>query len=137
MQKIARTALIHQSQLEQIARVCHEANRAYCATLGDGSQLSWEAAPEWQKDSARKGVEFHFSHLAIGVKPSPSASHDSWLEQKRAEGWKFGATKNPETKEHPCFVAYDELPLEQRRKDYIFAAICEAFYNSAVREVAA
>src|SRR5438874_11871354 len=105
-------------QREQIARICHEANRAYCATIGDTSQLSCEDTPEWQKASARLGVDFHFSNLLMGVKPSPSASHDEWLKQKTADGWKFGATKNPETKEHPCFVPYEELPLEQRRKDY-------------------
>jgi hypothetical protein len=124
--------------IDQVARVCHEANREYCRTLGDNSQAAWDEAPDWQKESARNGVKFHFVALASGTKPSPSASHDSWLAQKRAEGWKFGPTKNSETKEHPCFLPYDELPLEQRRKDYIFAAICEAFHQSAmVAEAAA
>jgi len=27
-----------------IAKVCHEANRAYCESIGDNSQLSWEDA---------------------------------------------------------------------------------------------
>ena len=119
------------SLLDQIAKVCHEANRAYCETLGDNSQPAWESAPDWQKDSARNGVKFHLAQLATGVEPSPSASHEKWLEQKRAEGWKFGPVKDPAKKEHPCFVGYDELPLDQRRKDYIFAAICKAFAMSA------
>ena len=76
-------------------------------------------------------MKFHFAHHATGVEPSPSASHDSWLAQKRAEGWKFGPVKDAVKKEHPCFVEYDELPLDQRRKDYIFAAICKAFVMSA------
>lgn len=117
--------------IEQIAKVCHEANRAYCETLGDASQLSWESAPEWQKDSARNGVRFHLSVLATGDRPSPSASHESWMAQKRTEGWKYGPVKDVEKKEHPCFVSYNELPLDQRRKDYIFAAICESFATSA------
>jgi hypothetical protein len=29
-----------------IAKVCHETNRAYCETLGDNSQPPWEEAPE-------------------------------------------------------------------------------------------
>lgn len=117
--------------IEQVAQVCHEANRVYCQTIGDNSQPAWENAPEWQKDSARNSVKFHFSQLATGADPLPSASHESWLAQKRAEGWKYGAVKNAETKEHPCFVPYEELPLDQRRKDYIFAAICKAFFDSA------
>ena len=31
--------------------------------------------------------------------------------------------KNPETKEHPCFVPYDELPEAQKAKDAIFGAV--------------
>ena len=35
----------------QIAKVCHETNRAYCQATGDFSQPVWELAPEWQKQS--------------------------------------------------------------------------------------
>lgn len=124
--------------IEQVAKVCHEANRAYCETIGDFSQLSWESSPEWQRDSARNGVKFHFAQHASGIEASPSASHEKWLEQKHAEGWRYGPVKDPVKKEHPCFVAYNQLPREQRRKDYIFAAICKAFVVSAkATEVAA
>lgn len=27
--------------VEDIARVCHEVNRAYCRSIGDDSQVSW------------------------------------------------------------------------------------------------
>lgn len=115
-------------QIEQTARVCHEANRAYCQTIGDDSQPSWDDAPEWQRDSAIKGVKFHIANLSVGTKPLPSSSHESWLEEKRAEGWRYGPVKDAEKKTHPCFMPYAALPLEQRLKDYIFAAICEAFW---------
>lgn len=104
---------------EQIAVVCHEANRAYCAAIGDASQVPWADAPEWQRSSAVKGVEFN---LANPCAP-PSASHDCWLEEKRATGWTFGPAKDPEKKEHPCFVPYEQLPLEQRLKDHLFKAV--------------
>lgn len=106
-------------RIAQIARACHEANRAYCAALGDHSQPAWADAPDWQRQSAVTGVQFT---LANPDAP-PSASHESWLEEKRRDGWVYGAVKNAETKEHPCFVPYDELPREQRAKDYIFQAI--------------
>lgn len=121
--------------IEQTAKVCHEANRAYCETLGDNSQPSWDNAPDWQKDSAREGVKFHFAHFEkLGTVGSPGASHLKWLEQKQAEGWKYGPSKDSAKKEHPCFVPYGELPLDQRRKDYIFAAICKAFAESEAGE---
>lgn len=111
-----------------IARTCHEANRAYCSSIGDNSQPSWEDAPDWQRDSAINGVKAHWEALSAGGELSPSQSHESWLEQKRAEGWKYGPTKNPETKEHPCFLPYDGLPVEQRVKDYVFAGIVKSFW---------
>jgi RyR domain len=113
-----------------IARVCHEANREYCKTIGDRSQPSWEEAPNWQKVSALKGVEFHIGALKSGFQPSPSASHESWLAEKRRDGWCYGPVKDAEKKEHPCFLPYDELPIEQRLKDFIFSAIVEAFYKA-------
>lgn len=108
--------------VDDIAEVCHEANRVYCAALGDFSQLPWVDAPLWQRESARKGVEFCLANPDA----SPSASHDSWLEEKRRTGWKYGPVKDPEKKEHPCYVPYEELPLEQRLKDHLFKGIVEA-----------
>jgi len=107
---------------EEIAKVCHEANRAYCETLGDQSQPVWESAPEWQRTSAVKGVEFHLSHPGS----SPSQSHEEWLKEKKATGWKYGPVKDPEKKEHPCFLPYDELPVSQRVKDDLFIGIVDA-----------
>src|SRR5215217_8043745 len=113
-----------------IARLCHEANRAYCLALGDTSQLPWDEAQPWQRDSAVKGVEF----ILGNPEASPAASHESWLEEKRATGWKYGPVKDTEAKTHPCFVPYDELPIEQRAKDYIFGAIVRAYPVATMTE---
>ena len=107
---------------EQIARVAHEVNRAYCASIGDHSQPTWEDAPEWQRKSAVTGVEFT---LANPDAPS-SASHESWLAEKTRDGWAYGPVKDPDNKLHPCFVPYDELPVSQRSKDYLFQGVVRA-----------
>lgn len=122
---------------EQIAQVCHEANRAYCATIGDNSQPSWDDAPDWQKSSAIKGVNFHLSHLTLGETPSPSASHDAWLLEKQQDGWTYGPVKDLVKKEHPCYVPYEQLPIDQRLKDYIFSGIVESVFTATSQEVAA
>jgi len=108
--------------VELIARVCHEANRGYCAALGDTSQVPWSEAPKWQRDSAVEGVKFLRDNPSAG----PDASHNSWLEPKRASGWKHGPVKDEARKEHPCFVPYEDLPREQKAKDYIFQAIARS-----------
>lgn len=105
-----------------IAAVCHEANRMFCATLGDHSQLPWAAAPQWQRDSAINGVLFN---LANPEAPA-SASHDSWLEEKRNAGWTYGPEKDAEKKEHPCFVPYEALPVDQQAKDHLFKGVVAA-----------
>lgn len=102
--------------------MCHEANRAYCAAIGDMSQVPWNNAPDWQRESATKGVEFNIANPDAPA----SASHDSWLAVKEADGWKYGEVKDAEKKEHPCFVPYEELPEEQKRKDTLFKMIVEA-----------
>jgi hypothetical protein len=108
----------------KVAKTCHEANRAYCKAIGDNSQPAWEDAPDWQKSSAVKGVKFIWDNPDA----SPSASHESWLAEKEAAGWVYGPVKDPDATPptHPCFVPYDELPVEQRAKDYIFGAIVRA-----------
>lgn len=103
----------------EIAKVCHEVNRAYCQALGVLSQPAWEDAPDWQRSSAVNGVRFIQSHPDA----KPSASHDSWLAEKTRDGWTYGPVKDPELKQHPCFVPYDALPVEQKAKDYIFGAV--------------
>lgn len=102
--------------LIDIAQVAHSLNKAYCESIGDISQPTWEDAPEWQKSSAINGVSFHLQNPDA----TPEKSHESWLDQKRAEGWKYGEVKNADTKEHPCYLPYNELPTEQKAKDYIF-----------------
>lgn len=110
---------------EQIASVAHEANRAYCLALGDTSQPAWADAPDWQRSSAVNGVKFH----AANPDASAAASHECWLEQKRAEGWKYGPVKDPEKKEHPCFLPFEGLPPAQQAKDRLFKAISGALLD--------
>lgn len=113
-------------KVEDIARVCHEANRAYCLSIGDASQVPWDEAPDWQKQSIIRGVQFHL----MNPDATPSHGHDSWLMEKRFQGWKWGPTKDESKKEHPCFVNYSELPEEQKRKDSLFKSIVDALRDT-------
>jgi len=101
-----------------IAMLCHSINAAYCQSLGDESQLAWEDTPDSHQHSLIAGVEMHLAN----PQATPEQSHESWYKQKEAEGWIYGEVKDLEKKEHPCFLPYDELPLEQKAKDYLFRA---------------
>lgn len=105
--------------IEFVARIAHETNRAYCRRLGDDSHLPFDEAPDWQRNSAIAGVQAIVDHPDMG----PEASHASWMEAKTADGWQWGPYKDPEKKTHPCMLPYGELPKEQRLKDTIFVAV--------------
>lgn len=108
--------------VREIAIICHEANKAYCESLEDFSQLHWDDAPEWQKISAMKGVAFHMDHPDA----TDAASHENWLVEKRVTGWTYGLVKDETKKTHPCIVPFDQLPPEQQMKDRLFRSIVNA-----------
>ena len=110
---------VNQEAVELAAKAAHMANREHCQSIGDMSQPEWDDAPQWQKDSAMAGVR------AIIENPdtTPEQSHEGWLAQKQADGWKYGPVKDPDKKEHPCFVPYSELPEGQKAKDDIFGRV--------------
>jgi len=114
--------------IDLIAHICHEANRAYCQSLGDDSQLPWPKAPTWQKESARKGVELHLS----GNHWAP-ASHESWMKEKLEQGWVYGETKDPDKKTHPCLVAFGDLPQAQQIKDHVFRSVVHGCRAGLIR----
>lgn len=105
-----------------VARICHEANRAYCEQLGDRSQSPWESAPAWQRESALAGVVFAREHPDA----SESAQHDAWMQDKLRDGWTYGEVKSAGAKTHPCLLPFEQLPLDQQRKDRLFQAIVKA-----------
>jgi RyR domain len=99
------------------ARAAHEANRALCVSIGDDSQVPWEAVPEWQRQSCLTGVN------GVLAGTTPKRLHETWLAEKIADGWKFGAVKDADKKEHPSMVSYHELPWQERAKDGLLIAV--------------
>lgn len=108
--------------IEQIARVTHATNKVYCESLGDFSQKTWEEAEQWQRDSAVAGVQIAIEKPDI----TPADLHEEWSKFKLADGWTYGEVKDTEKRTHPCLVPYEQLPVEQQKKDTLFRAIVNA-----------
>lgn len=103
--------------LNDIARTCHEVNRVYCEANGDFSQAGFDEAPDWQRDSALKGVTAALS----GV--TDEELHALWCDEKHQAGWVYGDVKDADAKTHPCLVPYAELPTFQKVKDTLFRTV--------------
>lgn len=43
--------------------------------------------------------------------------HEVWAENRFKQGWKYGAHRNDDHKEHPCLVPYEELPETEKKYD--------------------
>jgi hypothetical protein len=104
-----------------VARVCHETNRALQAVTGDPAPSpEWAEAEQWQRDSAIDGVQ----HALNGA--SPAEQHEAWCDFKRADGWTYGPVKDAAAKTHPCLVDYAQLDAGQKAKDAAFVAVVAA-----------
>lgn len=111
-----------QHDVNHIAQVCHEANRAWCEANGDLSQRGWNFAEQWQRDSATAGVRFALANPDA----ADSAQHDAWMADKVKDGWVFGEVKDATARTHPCIVPFDQLPPFQQAKDKLFRAVVKA-----------
>lgn len=101
-------------KIDFVARVAHEANRAWCEAHGDSSQLPWERAESWQKESAKRGIQ------SVLAGATPRQQHEHWREAKVSDGWIYGPVKDAAKKVHPCLVDYDKLPREHKAKDALY-----------------
>jgi hypothetical protein len=112
---------VTQFSTTDIARICHEANRAIQMILCDPAvSPGWDDAPEWQRASALDGVE-----RALNGE-TPEQLHKSWCTFKRAGGWVYGPVKDEAFRTHPCLVPYEQLPAAEKAKDAVFSAIVSA-----------
>ena len=100
-----------------IAAAAHAVNAAYNLSRAEVfPQPPWHALDDDLKDSSILGVR---EAMKPGTQP-----RDMWLkwkEARKAAGWTWGPTLNRPGKEHPNLIErYDELPVEERRKDLLF-----------------
>ncbi len=109
--------------IEQIAELCHEANRVYQRLVPvEGIPV----APSWADfpDNQKAGVIYGVKEARGGA--TPEQLHESWCDFKANDGWTYGEVKDEIAKTHPSLVPYAQIPNEQKVKDSLFAAIANA-----------
>jgi hypothetical protein len=116
-------------KIDDIAKICHETNRAYREVIGETTQPHWESAPDWLREATIEGVIF----LLENPGASAERTHENWLRRKEKEGWKYGIVSNAEKKEHPTILPYSMLTDSERRKDALFVAVVHACVPQSFR----
>lgn len=105
-------------EVEDIARVVHEASRAWAIVQRDPQPpAGWDLASRWERESAVKAVRRSLDGA------SPAQVHDAWVVGRRREGWAHGLVKDSRAKTDPLLVAYDQLPTHVRRRDELITTI--------------
>lgn len=62
------------------------------------------------------GVEFP-PELEALVEAMAKNVHDVWARSRLEQGWIYGPERNDMLKHHPCLVAYEDLPEQERAYD--------------------
>lgn len=112
-------------KLEKLARIVHEANRAYCTSIGDMSLVSWDDTDDEKKASAVDGVKKVVDNPSV----TPEEMHENWKSFKIAQGYSYGDIKDDTAKTHPSITEYSNLPSYQRYKDSLFIAIVKSYLD--------
>lgn len=113
---------------EQIAEVCHEANRAITKHAKDVPvQPPWDDSPAEMTVGCVNGVKWRMAHRDAPA----SAQHEEWMRAKLADGWIFGSVKDAAAKTHPALIPYADLPSAVKAKDAVFTAIVLALSAAA------
>ena len=117
--------MISQKLLYILAESCYEATKVI------SEQILSEEKKEWKLvDSDDKAKLLNAVNRAIEKRiTDPSVSHGEWITDMIKDGWQYGEKYDEVKKTHPCMIPYDQLPVGQQTKDYIFLAILKPFYN--------
>jgi hypothetical protein len=118
-----------------IARIVHEANRAYNYGLNDlAPDPPFDILPGWQQQFVIDRVKLIrklLQHLSGegALEVMASVIHQDWVTLLLSRGWELGYAKNPagDPPTHPCLKGWELLPSEQQLKDTMAIAIVREF----------
>ncbi|MFA7533846.1 MAG: RyR domain-containing protein [Tissierellaceae bacterium] len=127
--------------IEKLAKMIHDDYNKKQLLRNPDEDLAyptWESLPQTLKYSnIRQAKQMTEKLVRLGYSVLPSSAtgdevksltdieveflskleHDSWLEERVQNGWKYGPVKNVEKKESPFIIPYDDLSEEIKELD--------------------
>mgnify|MGYP001597445120 FL=1 len=112
--EVPSPVLLSESQMLEIIRACHEADRVY-HQVRDGSDMLFEEQPTSRVHERRRSILW----IASRVVTSPKALHTCYLQEKLAEGWTWASRRTDELKQGPYVVPWDDprLPADAKKRN--------------------
>lgn len=109
--------------VDGIARVVHEANRAYNVSLGDPApDAPYDAIEDWHRRSI-------ISRVIMMIKGYTNTQiHQAWVDEMLERGWVLGEVKDPTATPptHPCLQDLEHCSPEQQKKEILALGIVRA-----------
>lgn len=109
--------------LVDIAQECHNKNNELMMMNGEEQNGNWDSLDRHTKFINLKSVIKALENPDLTAKDM----HDEWMNNKIADGWKFGDVKDPELKTHPLIIDYDLMKDVDKMKDQIFIDVCNKY----------
>lgn len=109
--------------LVDIAQECHTKNNELMMMNGEEQNGNWDSLDRHTKFINLKSVIKALENPDLTAKDM----HDEWMNNKIADGWKFGDVKDPELKTHPLIIDYDLMKDVDKMKDQIFIDVCNKY----------
>jgi hypothetical protein len=132
---------VRRDQIEEMARAAHSAYVAAALARGETpadnpSMVPWdELGEDLQRANLAQAAHIETKLTAIGcaVTPTPTAArfrfthdeieqlaeveHERWADERRGQGWVYGAVRDNDAKVHPDLVDWSELGPTSQDKD--------------------
>lgn len=103
---------------QNIARIAHEADRAFCALHGDLKKV-WASQEAHERECAVRGVK-----IATATPRATAADlHTSWLRDKREAGWRFGPQLDLHDRLDPMMIPWEQLSDYAQARERLFLAV--------------
>jgi hypothetical protein len=94
--------------------------------IGDNAPRAWEHASKEKRAGYILAVQGVIDHPDI----SPEKQHMEWCDSMYAKGWTYGHELSEGNRVHPNLLKYQDLPQEQRIKDWVFLSVVKGLLSA-------